>query len=86
MAMQKPGCFKQQPEGPLTEDPSTQESHHDHGRAFSRLKQPHQNRALQERSSFEWRKPMFLVTIADNKLLLHGEKGRKLQKLNLSPL
>ena len=25
---------KQRPEGPLTEDPSTQESHHDHGRVF----------------------------------------------------
>ena len=25
---------KQQPEGPLTEDPSTQASHHDHGRVF----------------------------------------------------
>ena len=26
--------IKQQPEGPLTEDPSTQESHHDNGRVF----------------------------------------------------
>ena len=30
---------KQQPEGPLTEDPSIQESHHDHGRAKTLLKQ-----------------------------------------------
>ena len=27
--------FKQQPEGPLTEYPSTQESHHDNGRPFN---------------------------------------------------
>ena len=28
-------CIKQQSEGPLTEDPSTQDSHHDHGRVFT---------------------------------------------------
>ena len=37
---------KQQPEGPLTEDPSTQKSPHDDGGAFSRQKQPHQDQAL----------------------------------------
>ena len=37
-------------------------------------------------SSFEWRKQMFLATIADGKQLLHGEKDEKLQKLTSSPL
>ena len=40
--------YKQQPESPLTEDLSTQESHHDHGRVFSRLKQPSRSNASGE--------------------------------------
>ena len=39
---------KQQPEGPLTEDPATRESHHDNGRVFSRLKQPSRSNTLAE--------------------------------------
>ena len=44
--------IKQQPEGPLTEDPSTQESHPDHGRVFSRVKQPSRSSTSGETSSF----------------------------------
>ena len=38
--------IKQQPEGPLTEDPSAQESHHNNGRVSPYCKKSHQDQAL----------------------------------------
>ena len=40
---------KQQLEGLRTEDPSTQESHHDNGRVFAQLKQPSSSGTLGEK-------------------------------------
>ena len=58
--------YNQQPEGPSTEDPSTQESDHDHGRVFTTqatVKIKHLRR-----------EELILLTA---KQLLHGAKGRK---------
>ena len=73
-------------EGPVSEDPSTQKSHHDSGRAFE-CWSSNQDEAVQERSSFERRKHMLFIgaAIADRNTAAswgegtrnHGEKGRE---------
>ena len=67
-------------EGPLSEDPSTQEIHRDHGRVLTTeatIKIKHLGEVL-----IRMEPPhMFLATIADEKKkLLHGEKGRETAK------
>ena len=74
-----PKCFstfKQQPEGPLTEDPSTQESDHDSGRFFiteATIKIKH----FRRRAHLNEETHVF----ATIKQLLHGENGSGTEKV-----
>ena len=55
---------KQPPEGPLTEDPSTQESHPDHGRVFFTIEATIKNKQFRRRVHLV-EKHMFLATADD---------------------
>ena len=81
-----PPAFKRPPEGPSTEDPSTQESHLDHGVGFLTTEATIKSKHFRREELMLMEDTRFYQWLLAAKQLLHGAKERKLQTLTLSPL